>query len=145
MNRISRTLVAAALVVAPVALASPAQAQPWSGCTVEPVAPRVVDKHDDRVYYEVRVSCEPAGAERHVHVREEQRTWDTNQRTGYTTLDFYFPTAGGSQAQTIERPLPNTRPDNEVMYQRTRFKVNAAHVKGSYSDWESSRLTRIWH
>lgn len=117
-----------------------------------PSAPHAVGHNGSNevlVDHAVRVSCRPAHTSRHVHVQEEQRESDNNyqtsQLTGRAALNFDFPAAGGSTTAYIHTILPRTEPNNEEMYQRTRFKVTADGVESAYTAWESSGISWIWH
>lgn len=161
MNRISRTLVAAALVVAPVALASPAQAGTAEvtrlyGCTVTPLRPFHTGKFaksglpivQSRIHVECNVSR---------RIKIEHTLWDfdngkpgdrdkRDDNTGATQSHSRAVKARTATAVWFERSVGRWDSDNtNEMYQRVRFSVcslGAKPVCSAPTKWKASAPPR---
>jgi hypothetical protein len=152
---LTRGLVAAAALVAPVLAAAPVDASTSdSGCTVTPERPRYAGFNNASnipvVKYKVTVSCDAGLA---AQVNQERWEQDLVSRegeapddlTGESTKVLNFPN-GGTKEWVVLRALPNTGPANEgaieEVYQAVSFRVKVIGFP-PISSWTPFELTNI--
>lgn len=142
-SKLRRTIVGGLVAVAaaaPLALAAaPAEATTSSGCTVTPLKPTFGGFNSSGVKlvrYAVSVKC---SADRSVTI--DQARFDTAPKlelmTGLSVLKHTFDKSGTVKI-TVQRPLPETGPGNEVVLQKVRFRVTSHGVTSSWTGWQSS-------
>ncbi|WP_426566067.1 hypothetical protein ACPPVT_05750 [Angustibacter sp. McL0619] len=167
MNKTRAAVALAAVAAIPLAFAAPAQASTTrSGCTVTPKAPYFAGTYTaanvPQVYYPVDISC-VGGAPTAVTVELNLQTWEQDltgragdvdangvnnadeDRIGSGSASRYFTTAGGSTTVNFLGTLPHTDTDsNEEIYDKTQFRVISGAVKGAWTNFEFSPVTKIW-
>jgi hypothetical protein len=149
MKKIAR-LVGAAVVVAPIVFASPAQATTSAnGCTVTPLQPAAAGRYPNnqvRVDYPVRVTCDRG---RYIRVHQRQYEWDPGGSQFIAAgpdLVLDFTAAGGTRTGHVYGALPITDSGpTEQMYQQVQFRVAACGVTSGYTTWESGPILSIFH
>ncbi|GIJ44052.1 hypothetical protein Val02_09380 [Virgisporangium aliadipatigenens] len=147
-----RALVAAAALLVPLGLATPASAGTYyTGCTIDPVTPYANGDLNANgvkmVNYEVDVDC---ASGREVEIEMRRWEYDANNADdliGTSTLHNSFYTAGGTLTRTVEGALPNTDDfgDNvEEMYQCVRFRVTLTNLfQTPFTAWECTPYRSI--
>jgi hypothetical protein len=139
---------ALAALVAPVALAAPAQAQTnWDGCTITPTVPTSAFTSTGQkvINYRGGVFC-PLGKT----ARVERQRWeeDSVSREGEDVDDFT-----GSISSVVvtplwwdQHPVPNmdtaAGDDYEEVYQKVRIQVTTGSSTSAWSPWELTSV--VW-
>ena len=133
----------AAALVAPLGLATPAQAATSGGCTVTPLTP-IFDGFNSAgvklVRFRVKISCDAGRT-----VTVQQQRWEDDQHPdrddSLGTVSFTRTFDGSRSTITVasRRTLPNTERGNEEIYQRVRFRVSSNQVTSPWSAYENSR------
>lgn len=127
-----------------VGVATPAGASTSAGgCTVGPVKPVAYTNPagDQRVRYDVRVSCTAGGRIVQVQQRHLESDFAADQLTGTAALSRTF-TAVGSVVLSSNRALPDTEVFNEEILQSVRFRVlnPGGAVIAPWTNWERSAI-----
>ena len=149
-KRVSATLIMATVVAAsPIGLATSAQAAlQGSGCSISVDGPSYAGRNSSNevlLAYPIDITCLKG---RTIEVYQEQWEEDGGSNDDYIAnsyTDLSFETEGGSKHVVVSGKLPHTEARNEEMYQKVRFRVTEGHTTSSWTPYERSGASWIWH
>lgn len=133
---------AAASIVLPIAMASPASAATSSGCTVTPLKPIFAGFNSSGVKlvnYRVAVDC---AAGRTVSITQQRYEED-----GFLNPDDYLGTTSwttsGTRVLNNVRTLVNTESGDEEVYHKVQFRVTSNGVTSPWTSYQKSSVLSI--